>query len=271
MKLYQLAFAALAPAAVVATKHLREEEDQTQRRLQGYASPGPREGDAVIGKFKACYNQCVADDCLGGDNAPDNADSGGVRGGNYPGPPPFDYGEGDWEENGLADPDCHENCAVESCGYLYEEVVELDGFTDFLVGGCLRRRRELNEAKEGVHHRRLILEHGEGMSSIVESDDYERHAWLNEHVVEMKERMESGKTARAWDPLFRAYFENAQDIKLECDTSDDSVTCTSSSATQCGLDLIKAHAEYHEEIASLIKEHGDHVILDTHMVPESCK
>ena len=51
------------------------------------------------------------------------------------------------------------------------------------------RRRELNEAKEGVHHRRLILEHGEGISSIVESDDSERHAWLNEHVVEMKERM----------------------------------------------------------------------------------
>ena len=137
--------------------------------------------------------------------------------------------------------------------------------------GCGSRRRHLNVIDENRPHRRHISEEEDGLSVHVESDHNERLLWLKDHVVEMQKRMKSGKAARTWDPLFKAYFDNLDDINLECSSSDQDVRCTSTGSSQCALDLIQAHASYHNEIAASIEENGTHKIKSDHAIPDSCK
>lgn len=141
-------------------------------------------------------------------------------------------------------------------------------------GGCddtLERRRSLNVADENRPHRRHITQKEDGVSVHVESQHDERLLWLTEHVGEMKQRMETKDAARAWDPLFKAYFDNVKDINLECNSSDQDVRCTSTGNSQCALDLIQAHVSYHNEIATSIQEKGSHTIKSAHAIPDSCK
>lgn len=145
------------------------------------------------------------------------------------------------------------------------------------VQGCgimpASSRRALNVVDESRPHHRRIVEEENGVSIHVESDHDERLEWLNLHVADMQQRMLTGKAPRAWDPLFKTYFENVGDISLECSTSDKSVRCTSTAngKSQCALDLIQAYTLYHSEIAASIKENGTHEILEAHDVPDSCK
>jgi hypothetical protein len=133
-------------------------------------------------------------------------------------------------------------------------------------------RRGLFEEEDHVHHRHLVETEDGGVTVHVETDNVERLDWLTQHVTAMKERMDvSGKVPRKWDPLFQAYFENVKDINFECDGgSDKHMRCTSTSMTQCGKDLIKAHASYHQEIATSLQENGSHKIAGGHAIPESC-
>lgn len=138
-------------------------------------------------------------------------------------------------------------------------------------GICGIRRRELNTIDEDRPHHRRVVEEEDGITVHVESHHDERLLWLNDHVVEMQQRMETGDAPRAWDPLFKAYFDNLEDINLECSSSDKSVRCTSTGSSQCALDLIQAHASYHNEIAASIEENGEHLVLTEHAIPDSCK
>ena len=157
--------------------------------------------------------------------------------------------------------------------YTFYEACLCQGFGE-CDGGCgtiTRRHRSLNVADENRPHRRHITQKEDGVSVHVESQHDERLLWLTEHVGEMKLRMETKDAARAWDPLFKAYFDNVKDIILECNSSDQDVNCTSTGNSQCALDLIQAHASYHNEIATSIQEKGSHTIKSAHAIPDSCK
>lgn len=157
--------------------------------------------------------------------------------------------------------------------YTFYEACLCQGFGE-CDGGCgtiTRRHRSLNVADENRPHRRHITQKEDGVSVHVESQHDERLLWLTEHVGEMKQRMETKDAARAWDPLFKAYFDNVKDINLECNSSDQDVRCTSTGNSQCALDLIQAHASYHNEIATSIQEKGSHTIKSAHAIPDSCK
>lgn len=137
---------------------------------------------------------------------------------------------------------------------------------------CMIARRQLVAGgNQGPPHHRRIAEDDGGVGVHVQSEDADRLFWLKDHVLEMRGRMESGAAAREWDPLFEALFKNANDINLECESSNDGLTCTHTSTTQCGLDLIEALNEYHNEIAFAVLESEDTTIENTHAVPESCK
>lgn len=146
-------------------------------------------------------------------------------------------------------------------------------FLEFGIESCgfpPDQRRRLNEMKDKIPHHRQVTEHDSGVDIQVESLDSERLQWLSEHIEGMKSKMDSGKIARAWDPLFMAYFKNAKDIELNCEKTDNVIKCASTSMTQCGLDLIKGFSTYHEEIADSIKDQDNVKFMAMHDVPESC-
>ena len=179
----------------------------------------------------------------------------------------------------LAAPNNHWFDYAMNCAYDDTENVDESGgdsFMDccednFLAFGCDGRR----ELFEGDHtHNRHLVETDNGVTAHVETESPDRLAWLNQHVEEMKKRMETpgSKVPRNWDPLFKAYFENVKDIRFQCaEGSEQNMRCTSEGFTQCAQDLIKAHASYHHEISKSLEETGDHRIADKHAVPESCK
>jgi hypothetical protein len=141
-----------------------------------------------------------------------------------------------------------------------------------LVSGCCditRRNRRMNEIS--ATSTRTINETEDGIDVTVEAEHAEGLDWLGSHIQEMQNRMEKGDTARAWDPLFRAYFDNAKDIEMKCEHSDNKLECKTKSQTECGVDLIKAQGEYHRKIAESLRNGGDHIIVEEHLVPESCQ
>jgi hypothetical protein len=141
-----------------------------------------------------------------------------------------------------------------------------------LVSGCCditRRNRRMNEIS--ATSTRTINETEDGIDVTVEAEHAEGLDWLGSHIQEMQNRMEKGDTARAWDPLFRAYFDNAKDIEMKCEHSDNKLECKTKSQTECGVDLIKAQGEYHRKIAESLRNGGDHIIDEEHLVPESCQ
>ena len=143
----------------------------------------------------------------------------------------------------------------------------------------LRRLQELSKHSTTASfdgddgHRRLMTEHEAGVNTQVDSKDSDRLEWIMNHVAAQKERMDGGGEIE-WDPLIEHYFKNvhSKNIAIECNSSEEgsSLLCTSSAKTQCGKELIRDHADYHEEIAKAIQEKdGDHVFAPRD-VPDSC-
>lgn len=132
------------------------------------------------------------------------------------------------------------------------------------------RSRQLNEAS--ASNERTVTTHEDGVTVEVKAAEPSSLDWIHAHVIEMKDRMERGDVAREWDPLFQAYFDNSHHIDMNCNAgSADSLSCKYSSKSQCGIDLIHAHAGYHKEIADSIRSGGSHKITDTHAMPDSCQ
>ena len=133
-----------------------------------------------------------------------------------------------------------------------------------------KRSRQLNEAS--ALNERTTTTHEDGVTVEVKAAEPSSLDWIHSHVSEMKDRMERGEVAREWDPLFKAYFENSKHIEMNCEAdSDDSLSCKYSSQSECGVDLIHAHAGYHKEIAESIRNGGSHKITKMHAKPESCQ
>ena len=136
--------------------------------------------------------------------------------------------------------------------------------------GCVKRSRRLNEAS--ASNKRAVTTHEDGVTVEVKVAEPNSLDWIHAHVAEMKERMERGDVAREWDPLFQSYFDNSHQIDMNCNAnSADSLSCKYSSQSQCGRDLISAHAGYHKEIADSIRTGGSHKIATKHLKPDSCQ
>uniref|UniRef100_A0A7S4J6G7 Uncharacterized protein n=1 Tax=Odontella aurita TaxID=265563 RepID=A0A7S4J6G7_9STRA len=177
--------------------------------------------------------------------------------------------------------DVHWFDRTESCAYdgdsLDSDIDENGAYSlyECCGFGCGYGDRELGETvsgAKGVAHNRRLEYTDNGVHAHIETDHSERFDMLHKHLEEMKERMESGQITRAWDPLFKAYFENVKDIRFGCEHggAEQKMRCTSEGLTACARDLIQAHAGYHNEIARALKETGDHRITAKHAVPESC-
>lgn len=141
----------------------------------------------------------------------------------------------------------------------------------FYCFGGRRRFLELSERNlDPSDHRRVISEHDNGLTAHVESDPV-RLEWIRDHVAAQKERMEGGEST-VWDPLIEQYFKNvhAKDIEVDCNSSEGSIKCKSSSKTQCGRDLIKGHSELHAEFASAIQNNEANPAFASRNVPDSC-
>lgn len=180
------------------------------------------------------------------------------------------------------DTDCYNNATV--CAYDDDGKLDLDNGTRDFIECCAddhegdfvscdktrRRSRKLNQASALIE--RTVTEHENGHTVKVEAAEPSSLDWIHFHVTDMKERMERGEVPRGWDPLFRAYFDHVDEIDMSChDESSDSFSCDFSSHSQCGADLIRAHAGYHQEIAESIRSGGSHKILKMHAKPASCQ
>jgi hypothetical protein len=135
--------------------------------------------------------------------------------------------------------------------------------------GRRKRSRKLNRAS--ASNERTVTTHKDGVTVEVKAAEPSSLDWIHSHVIEMKEHMEQDDVTGEWDLLFQAYFDNSHHIDMNCDTdSADSLSCKYSSQTQCGRDLISAHAGYHKEIADSIRNGGSHNIAKEQLKPDSC-
>lgn len=200
----------------------------------------------------------------------------------------FSCVEGEWQETrsvySVLAKDGY-NCPAPPDGFCPEVPFTVD--ENHCRGSRRKRLLELTKKDNAVtvtdtdgsnnDHRRLISEHEDGVIVRVESQDSERLKWIQAHIAEQVESFltverEGGDMKDGWDPLMEQYFRNVdnKNIQFECSSSDGSFHCTSSSKTQCGRDLIKGHAQFHEEIAAAIQGKDGNYIFASHEVPDSC-
>ena len=112
---------------------------------------------------------------------------------------------------------------------------------------------------------------------VLEQRTESEFGWMKDHVEEMQARMHNGDIARAWDPLFQAYFQAFAKGEFEttCELDPDQenrMVCTKTALTECARDLIQGHGAYHMTVRNVImgNDDGDAFVEDDHAVPESC-
>jgi hypothetical protein len=132
--------------------------------------------------------------------------------------------------------------------------------------------RNTESAEEDDSHRRLVTDHDEGVvTHVPQSKDSDRLEWIKNHIAERMDHMEAGGKS-GWDPLIEEYFKrvHSKDIEIDCSFAEGSFKCNSSSKTQCGQDLIKGHADLHEEFAAAIQKKQGNPEFVPRDVPDSC-
>lgn len=92
-----------------------------------------------------------------------------------------------------------------------------------------------------------------GIESWTESDDTTIVAAIQEHVWQMKERMEEGRPIRMMDPLFRQLFDHNQQIDLNIENTEKGVHVIETSDDPKVTALIRQHA--HRAVSEFV-EHG---------------
>jgi hypothetical protein len=130
---------------------------------------------------------------------------------------------------------------------------------------------EENKEDGPSDHRRLTTELDAGVMTKVYSENPDRIKWIMDHVDAQMERIDSGE-ASLWDEFIDEYYERvkAKDLTIECINSGESLTCSSSSNTQCGRDLIKGLDEKHQEYLEAIQQGDESPVFSKRSVPESC-
>lgn len=156
-------------------------------------------------------------------------------------------------------------------------------FTQEDCGGF--RRRELGVDENRDMHSRSVKDTTTSASSgnatgtiytteiVLEQESEPEFDWMKDHVDEMQARMHNGDVARAWDPLFQAYFQAFAkgEFETQCEQQDNGkMVCTKTALTECARDLIQGHGAYHVKVRNALRETGDAFIEEDQTLPETC-
>ena len=122
------------------------------------------------------------------------------------------------------------------------------------------------EARENIHtlfdhhtqlHRELILTE-DGYEAVTESTNKMVAAALQQHVNQMKNRLDSGLAARRWDPAFAEYRAHYHDISLTIENTDHGVKIKARGATPEAVKVARNHAAVINDFVETGWEaHGD--------------
>lgn len=116
------------------------------------------------------------------------------------------------------------------------------------------------EVREQIHAlfdnhekiRRTVKLTADGYSAVTESDDPKVATGLKKHVGQMQKRLESGLSARRWDPAFAEYSRHYSDLEHEFTPTEKGVRMTVKGRTPAA---VKA-AQNHAKVLSAFVAHG---------------
>ncbi|MFZ9881101.1 MAG: hypothetical protein ACO3QC_06835 [Phycisphaerales bacterium] len=120
-----------------------------------------------------------------------------------------------------------------------------------LLGNHERIRREVRLVDDGVETR-------------TESDHASVAVLIKDHVRAMKSRIEEGRRIRQWDPMFRAVFDHAAEIRMEIEETPSGVVVRETSSDPAVARLIQAHARVVDGFVA----RGGMASREAHPVPE---
>jgi hypothetical protein len=105
-----------------------------------------------------------------------------------------------------------------------------------------------------------------GVEATTWSTDPVIAGWIQTHVAQMKERVETNNVIRQRDPLFVAVFENREFLRTDVTNQTDGVFVVQTGETDCAIDIIQAHAQ----VVSRFLQYGPNEVRLNHDVPEIC-
>lgn len=108
----------------------------------------------------------------------------------------------------------------------------------------------------------IMLENG--IETLTQSADPGVAALIKEHVLAMKDRIESGNGFRFWDPLFAEIFEQGKHINFEVEETPSGIRVVQTSDDPMVVKLIQEHAGSVDKFVA----HGNSIIAEPHPLPE---
>jgi hypothetical protein len=127
--------------------------------------------------------------------------------------------------------------------------------------------QQLIKNRHLIHRDMVLLDNG--VQAWTWSDDPTVDGWIQQHVAQMMERINTGQVIRQRDPLFVAIFENADLIEFDDNSQEKAkgVSITETASDQCAIDLIHTHAQTIDNFIKL----GRAEVRRNHAVPASCR
>jgi len=114
---------------------------------------------------------------------------------------------------------------------------------------------------------RSVREIDGGIEATTESGDPAVAALLQDHINAMKDRLETGRRIRQWDPIYVAMFDEGKLIKLDIERTPTGIRVRETSTDPKVVDLIRAHGVV---VSSFVRE-GPEEAGKEHAVPDSAK
>lgn len=102
---------------------------------------------------------------------------------------------------------------------------------------------------------RRVVDRPDGVETWTESDDPEVAARIRVHVRQMRDRLESGRPMRRWDPLFAAIFAHADAIEMTIEDTPQGVRVVETSEDPEVVALIRQHA--HRAVSEFVERGMD--------------
>lgn len=102
-----------------------------------------------------------------------------------------------------------------------------------------------------------------GVKTLTTSSNPRIAKYLQTHVAQMKDLVESGRSIRRWDPLFAAIFEHHDLIQMEISLVENGIAVLETSYDPFVAELIKEHAR----VVSLFVQYGHEEARRAHPAP----
>ena len=115
----------------------------------------------------------------------------------------------------------------------------------------------------GARIHRTVTLRADGVETVTESDDPAVAAAIQAHVASMYSRMSDGRPIHQRDPLFRAIFEHASQIRFTHERTATGIKVVETSADPYVVKLIQAHAE----VLNQFIRNGHAEAMKNHPVP----